>query len=115
MFSFFDHLRRRTCDSVLAGMYDAFELIETRNADEQTRTADLLLAKFDGEAEPKPLTPVPTPRPAPAVPPRPSLPSPAVTALPAPPAGGENLQPRFRGPAAEEPGGSTMTGREKDL
>ena len=47
MFSFFDHLRRRTCDSVLAGMYDAFELIETRNAEEQTRTADLLLAKFE--------------------------------------------------------------------
>ena len=98
MFSFFDHLRRRTCDSVLAGMYDAFELIETRNADEQTRTADLLLAKFDGEAEPKPLAPapVPTPRPVPtnAAPPRPLLSSPTP---PTPPVGGESLQPRKRG------------------
>ena len=88
MFSFFDHLRRRTCDSVLAGMYDAFELIETRNADEQTRTADLLLAKFDGEAEPKTLAPapVPTPRPVPtpAAPPRPALPAPTPPTLPAP-------------------------------
>lgn len=101
MFSFFDHLRRRTCDSVLAGMYDAFELIETRNADEQTRTADLLLAKFGGEAEPKPLAPapVPAPRPAPAPSgtPRPSLPSPPPATLPAPLAGGEPLQPRKRG------------------
>jgi len=111
MFSFFDHLRRRTCDSVLAGMYDAFELIETRNADEQTRTADLLLAKFDGEAEPKPLAtaPVPAPRPAtapaPAVTQRVSLPPPAVTALPVPPAGGENLQPRKRGRPPKNPEG----------
>lgn len=101
MFSFFDHLRRRTCDSVLAGMYDAFELIETRNADEQTRTADLLLAKFDGEAEPKPLAPasVPTPRPVPTTvtQPRPLLPPPTPPALPTPPAGGEALQPRKRG------------------
>ncbi len=101
MFSFFDHLRRRTCDSVLAGMYDAFELIETRNADEQTRTADLLLAKFDGEVEPKPLTPapMPTPRsaPTPSATPRPPLPSPTRPTLPAPPAGGESLEPRKRG------------------
>ena len=108
MFSFFDHLRRRTCDSVLAGMYDAFELIETRNADEQTRTADLLLAKFDGEAEPKPpaLAPVPTPRPAPAAPPRPSLPSPTPPTLPAPTTGGESLQPRKRGRPPKGPEGS---------
>lgn len=110
MFSFFDHLRRRTCDSVLAGMYDAFELIETRNADEQTRTADLLLAKFDGEADPKPLAtaPVPTPRPAPtpSVTPRPLLPSPAPPTLPAPPAGGESLQPRKRGRPPKGPEGS---------
>ena len=101
MFSFFDHLRRRTCDSVLAGMYDAFELIETRNADEQTRTADLLLAKFDGEAEPKPLTPAPVPTlrsaPPPSATPRPPLPSPTRPTLPAPPAGGESLEPRKRG------------------
>ena len=108
MFSFFDHLRRRTCDSVLAGMYDAFELIETRNAEEQTRTADLLLAKFDGEAEPKPPAPapVPTPRPAPAAPPRPSLPSPTPPTLPAPTIGGESLQPRKRGRPPKGPEGS---------
>ncbi len=107
MFSFFDHLRRRACDSVLAGMYDAFELIETRNADEQTRTADLLLAKFSGEAEPKPAAPVPVPapRPAPAVTQRPSLPSPAAPAIPAPPAGGESLQPRKRGRPPKNPEG----------
>ncbi len=107
MFSFFDHLRRRTCDSVLAGMYDAFELIETRNGDEQTRTADLLLAKFD-EAEPKPPAPapVPTPRPAPASPPRPSLPSPTPPTLPAPTTGGESLQPRKRGRPPKGPEGS---------
>ena len=108
MFSFFDHLRRRTCDSVLAGMYDAFELIETRNAEEQTRTADLLLTKFDGEAEPKPLAtaPVPTPRPAPAVPPRPSLPSPIPPTPPALTTGGESLQPRKRGRPPKGPEGS---------
>ena len=106
MFSFFDHLRRRTCDSVLAGMYDAFELIETRNADEQTRTADLLLAKFDGEAEPKPLAPVPTPRPVPAIPPRPSLPSPIPPTPPALTTGGESLQPRKRGRPPKGPEGS---------
>lgn len=108
MFSFFDHLRRRTCDSVLAGMYDAFELIETRNAEEATRTADLLLAKFDGEAEPKPPAPapVPSPRPAPAAPPRPSLPSPAPPTLPAPLTGGEALQPRKRGRPPKGPEGS---------
>lgn len=108
MFSFFDHLRRRTCDSVLAGMYDAFELIETRNAEEQTRTADLLLAKFDGEAEPKPPVPapVPTPRPAPAAPPRPSLPSPTPPTLPAHTTGGESLQPRKRGRPPKGPEGS---------
>lgn len=108
MFSFFDHLRRRTCDSVLAGMYDAFELIETRNAEEQTRTADLLLAKFDGEAEPKPLAtaPVPTPRPAPAAPPRPSLPSPIPPTLSAAPTSGEILQPRKRGRPPKGPEGS---------
>ena len=111
MFSFFDHLRRRTCDSVLAGMYDAFELIETRNADEQTRTAELLLAKFDGEAEPKPLAPaqVPTARPAPtpSAPPRPSLPSPAPTTLPVAPACGESLQPRKRGRPPKGPEGQS--------
>ena len=108
MFSFFDHLRRRTCDSVLAGMYDAFELIETRNAEEQTRTADLLLAKFDGEAEPKPLAPapVPTPRPAPPAPPRPSLPSPTPPTLPTPTTGGESLQPRKCGRPPKGPEGS---------
>ena len=108
MFSFFDHLRRRTCDSVLAGMYDAFELLETRNADEQTRTADLLLAKFDGEAEPKTLAPapVPTPRPAPAVPPRPSLPSSTPPTAPALTTGGESLQPRKRGRPPKGPEGS---------
>lgn len=108
MFSFFDHLRRRTCDSVLAGMYDAFELIETRNAEEQTRTADLLLAKFDGEAEPKPPapTPVPTPRPAPAAPPRPLTSSPTPPTLPAPTTGGESLQPRKRGRPPKGPEGS---------
>ena len=111
MFSFFDHLRRRTCDSVLAGMYDAFEIIETRNADEQTRTADLLLAKFDGEAEPKSLAPAPvtTPRPVPTpvAPPRPSLPSPTPPTLPAPPAGGESLQPRKRGRPPKGPEGQS--------
>jgi len=108
MFSFFDHLRRRTCDSVLAGMYDAFELIKTRNAEEQTRTADLLLAKFDGEAETKPPapSPVPVPRPAPAAPPRPSLPSPTPPTLPAAPTGGEILQPRKRGRPPKGPEGS---------
>ena len=110
MFSFFDHLRRRTCDSVLAGMYDAFELIETRNAEEQTRTADLLLAKFDGEAEPKTLAPapVPTPRPVPTpvAPPRPALPSPTPPTPPASTAGGESLQPRKRGRPPKGPEGS---------
>ena len=108
MFSFFDHLRRRTCDSVLAGMYDAFELIETRNAEEQTRTADLLLAKFDGEAEPKPLAPapVPTPRPAPAALSRPLTSSPTPPTLPAPTTGGESLQPRKRGRPPKGPEGS---------
>ena len=112
MFSFFDHLRRRTCDSVLAGMYDAFELIETRNAEEQTRTADLLLAKFDGEAEPKsPVaapTPVPAPRPAPTpvAPPRPSLPTPTLPTPPASP-GGESLQPRKRGRPPKAPEGQS--------
>jgi hypothetical protein len=107
MFSFFDHLRRRTCDSVLAGMYDAFELIETRNAEEQTRTADLLLVKFDGEAEPKPPAPVPVsaPRPAPTVTQRPSLPSPTPPTLPAPTTGGESLQPRKRGRPPKNPEG----------
>ncbi len=105
MFSFFDHLRRRTCDSVLAGMYDAFELIETRNAEEQTRTADLLLAKFDGDAEPKPPAPVPTPRPAPAAPPRPLTSSPTPPPLPAPTTGGESLQPRKRGRPPKNPEG----------
>lgn len=110
MFSFFDHLRRRTCDSVLAGLYDAFELIETRNADEQARTADLLLAKFDGEAEPKPLAPapVPIPRPIPTPPatPRLSPPSPTPPTLPAPHTGGESLQPRKRGRPPKGPEGS---------
>ena len=111
MFSFFDHLRRRTCDSVLAGMYDAFELIETRNADEQTRTADLLLAKFDGEAEPKLLTPAPVPpprsAPTPSATPRPPLPSPTRPTLPAPPAGGESLEPRKRGRPPKGPEGQS--------
>ena len=98
MFSFFDHLRRRTCDSVLAGMYDAFELIETRNADEQTRTADLLLAKFGGEAEPKPPAPVPVPTPRP-------IPTPVTPPRPSPPAGGQALQPRKRGRPPRGPGG----------
>ena len=105
MFSFFDHLRRRTCDSVLAGMYDAFELIETRNPDEQTRAADLLLAKFDGEAESKTPAPVPAPRPVPATPPRPLLPAPTPPAHPAPSAGGESLQPRKRGRPPKAPEG----------
>lgn len=108
MFSFFDHLRRRTCDSVLAGMYDAFELIETRNAEEQTRTADLLLAKFDGEAEPKPPAPAPvlTPRPTPAALSRPLTSSPTPPTLPALPTGGESLQPRKRGRPPKGPEGS---------
>jgi len=107
MFSFFDHLRRRTCDSVLAGMYDAFELIETRNAEEQTRTADLLLAKFDGEAEPKTPAPMPTPRPVPAPPTAPAAPRPSLPPLnlPALPGGGESLQPRKRGRPPKNPEG----------
>ncbi len=31
MFSIFEYLRRRTCDSVLAGMYDAVEIAESNN------------------------------------------------------------------------------------
>lgn len=105
MFSFFDNLRRRTCDSVLAGMHDAFELIETRNAEEQAQTAESLLAKFEGGAEPIPpaSTALPVTRPAPSPPPpsRPTLPTPALTP------GGASLEPRKRGRPPKSPGGPT--------
>jgi hypothetical protein len=101
MFSFFDYLRRRTCDSVLAGVYDAFELIETRNAEEQSRAAELLLAKFDDQAGPKPLAPAPVAAPQPA-PVRPSAPPAPPTALSS---GGQSFQPRKRGRPPKGPGG----------
>src|SRR5262245_19916244 len=33
MFSIFEYLRRRTCDAVLAGMYDAVEIAVSNNFD----------------------------------------------------------------------------------
>ena len=98
MFSFFDYLRRRTCDAVLAGVYDAFELIETRNAEEQLRAAELLIAKFDREAGPKPIAAAPgaAPQPGQARPPGQST---AVSQ------GGQSFQPRKRGRPPKGPGG----------
>lgn len=34
MFSFFDYLRRRTCDAIMAGAYDAAEILENRPVEE---------------------------------------------------------------------------------
>ena len=41
MFSIFDYLRRRTCDSMLAGAYDALEILESEKAVTVTEPAEI--------------------------------------------------------------------------
>lgn len=117
MFSFFDYLRRRTCDSVLAGLYDACDLIEAQNANESGQMAENLPGSFAGPAELKPVDPPPahgerpptTPRPTqgppggrPNSPPSGGPPIPRFPQQPAPPGGDSEARKRGRPPKSPE-------------
>jgi len=69
MFSIFEYLRKRTCDSVLAGVYDAMEMIEPENPD--------TLNLAEGEIPPEKFPPPQTPSPDGASPPKKIMSAPA--------------------------------------
>ncbi len=70
MFSIFEYLRKRTCDSVLAGVYDAMELIEPENPGAPNLA--------EGEIPPEKLPPPQAPSPEGAAAPK------KITSAPAP-------------------------------
>jgi hypothetical protein len=55
MFSIFEYLRKRTCDSVLAGVYDAMEMIEPENPE----SLNLAEGEIPPEKLPAPIAPSP--------------------------------------------------------
>ena len=106
MFSIFEYLRKRTCDSVLAGVYDAMEMIEPENPD--------ALNLEEGEIPPEKLPPLQTPSPDGASAPKkitsapaPKEPSPAGDLLAKMAGSSGPLPPRKRGrPRKNPPEGS---------
>ena len=100
MFSVFDYLRRLIRDSVLAGVQDAFEIMDQGDQrDAVSRSARQFLERAGGPPAPAPL---PAPQPAPPRAEPVKAPEPARAQVP-PAAAGELVPGSFQIPPAEIP------------
>jgi len=106
MFSIFDYLRRRTCDSFLAGAYDALEILESEKAVTVVEPAEIADGKKAAEnhslSEPAP-APVKVPEPLKIVAPPKPPPAPVAKQTSSPPHQQSQKTPAPQSPAGKSP------------